>query len=59
MGADSDPTHPHHRELFAWLDPDFDPEAFDVDRVNRNLRRFFDEGGGLPASRRMLVRYAG
>jgi hypothetical protein len=44
----SDPTNPDHEELSEWLDPEFDPEAFDADRVNRDLRRFFDEGGGLP-----------
>jgi hypothetical protein len=48
LEAVSDPTNPDHEELSEWLDPEFDPEAFDADRVNRDLRRFFDEGGGLP-----------
>ena len=50
LEAVSDPANPDHDELSAWLPPDFDPEAFDVDLVNRDLRRFFDEGGGLPVN---------
>jgi len=50
LEAVSDSTHPDHHELSEWLDPDFDPEAFDADRVNRDLRRFFDEGDGLPVN---------
>jgi hypothetical protein len=50
LEAVSDPTNPDHEELSEWLDPEFDPEAFDADRVNRDLRRFFDEGGGLPVN---------
>ena len=48
LEAVSDPANPDHQELSAWLDPNFDPEAFDADRVNQDLRRLFDEGGGLP-----------
>ncbi|MFV2072957.1 MAG: plasmid pRiA4b ORF-3 family protein [Thermoanaerobaculales bacterium] len=50
LEAVSDPTHPDHDELSEWLDPDFDPEAFDVDRVNRDLRRVFSEGDGPPVN---------
>ena len=46
----SDPDHPDYEELSEWLDPDFDPEAFDVDRVNRDLRRVFSEDDGLPVN---------
>jgi hypothetical protein len=48
LEAVTDSAHPDHEELSEWLDPDFDPEAFDVDRVNRILRRVFSEGNGLP-----------
>ena len=46
LEAVSDAKHRDHDELSEWLDPDFDPEAFDVDRVNRDLRRVFSEGNG-------------
>jgi len=48
LEAVADSAHPDHDELSEWLDPDFDPEAFDIDRVNRGLRRVFSEGNGLP-----------
>ena len=50
LEAVSDPTHPDHDELSQWLDPEFDPEAFDVDRVNLELQRVFNEGDGLPVN---------
>ena len=50
LEAVSDPNHPDHHELSDWLDPDFDLEAFDVDRVNRDLRRVFSEDDGLPGN---------
>ena len=50
LEAVSDPNHPDHQELSDWLDPDFDLEAFDVDRVNRDLRRVFSEDDGLPGN---------
>jgi hypothetical protein len=50
LEAVSDPANPDHQELSAWLPPDFDPEAFDVDRVNRDLRRLFSEDDGLPVN---------
>jgi hypothetical protein len=48
LEAVSDPANPDHQELSAWLDPNFDPEAFDADRVNQDLRRVFSEDDGLP-----------
>ena len=48
LEAVSDPTHPDHDELSQWLDPEFDPEAFDADRVNRDLQRVFSEGDHQP-----------
>ena len=38
LAAISDPAHPEHDELLDWRGP-FDPEAFDLDRVNRQLKR--------------------
>jgi hypothetical protein len=34
-----DPKHEEHEELREWLGGDFDPEAFDLDAVNRALWR--------------------
>jgi len=50
LEAVSDSANPDHQELSAWLPPDFDPEAFDVDCVNRDLRRVFSEDDGLPVN---------
>jgi hypothetical protein len=34
-----DPKHPQHRQLADWYEDPFDPEAFDIDEVNRRLAR--------------------
>lgn len=34
-----DPDHPEHDELVRWVGGAFDPEAFDLDAVNRALGR--------------------
>lgn len=34
-----DPTHPRHDEMLEWIDGDFDPEYFDLTKVNRRLSR--------------------
>jgi|SRR6185436_373986 len=31
--------HPEHKEMLAWIGGHFDPEAFDVESVNRQLAR--------------------
>ena len=47
------PEKEGYLELLEWLDEDYDPEAFDIADVNRNLRslnffiRVFDEENGL------------
>ena len=33
-----DPEHEQHEEFLEWRG-EFDPEAFDLDAVNRDLRR--------------------
>lgn len=34
----SEPAHENYRELLEWLGGEFDPEAFDLDAVNRRLQ---------------------
>ncbi len=34
-----DPDHPEHEGSLIWAGEDFDPEAFDLDEVNRALRK--------------------
>lgn len=38
LEAIGDPSHPEHEEMLGWLAEDFDPEAFDLDMVNRMLK---------------------
>jgi hypothetical protein len=35
----SDPKHEEHDDIVSWLGGPFDPEAFDANAVNRQLRR--------------------
>jgi hypothetical protein len=37
LEAISDPFHPRHGEMLAWVGKDFDPHALDLDSVNRAL----------------------
>lgn len=34
-----DPKHEEHEEMREWIGGDFDPEAFDLDEINRMLKR--------------------
>ena len=34
-----DPKHEQHEEFIEWRG-EFDPEAFDLDALNKDLRRF-------------------
>ena len=38
LEAVRDPKNPEHDDLVEWLGEDFDPEAFDLDEVNRRLK---------------------
>jgi hypothetical protein len=38
LEALSDPTHDEHEEYLTWAGVQFDPEAFDLERINRRLR---------------------
>lgn len=40
-----EPAHPEHEANRQWSGHAFDPEAFDLERVNRNLARRFPSGG--------------
>ena len=33
-----DPNNPEHDEMLEWAGGSFDPEAFDIDEINRELR---------------------
>jgi len=39
LEAIRDPQHEEHDELVEWIGGSFDPEAFDLDAVNRSLRK--------------------
>lgn len=39
LEAIQNPDHPEHDEMLEWVGGSFDPEAFDLDEVNRTLRR--------------------
>jgi Plasmid pRiA4b ORF-3-like protein len=38
LEAINDPKHPEHDDMIEWLEEDFDPEAFDLEVVNRRLK---------------------
>jgi hypothetical protein len=38
LEAIKDPQHPEHAMYIEWIDGEFDPEAFDLDAINRALR---------------------
>jgi hypothetical protein len=40
LDALRDPSHEEHEDYLDWFGEDFDPEAFDLDGVNRRLSRF-------------------
>ena len=44
----ADETDPEHAEMLAWVGKTFDPEKFDVEAVNRMLRRKFPTGRFQP-----------
>ena len=37
LDAIKDPDHPEHEEMCEWLGDDLDPDAFDLEEVNRQL----------------------
>jgi Plasmid pRiA4b ORF-3-like protein len=45
LSALRDPGHKDHLAMLQWAGGSFDPEAFDIDRVNRLLSRFASRPG--------------
>jgi hypothetical protein len=39
LEAIQNPDHPEHEEMLEWVGGSFDPEAFDIDEVNRILKK--------------------
>lgn len=37
----ADPDHEEYERVTEWMAPDFDPEAFSVEAVNKALRGMF------------------
>jgi hypothetical protein len=40
LEAMADPNHEQHEELREWVGDEFDPEAFSVEEVNKELRQY-------------------
>lgn len=38
VAAINDPQHERHEELLDWIGGEFDPEAFDIDAINEELK---------------------
>ena len=54
LDALGDPTHEQHEELQDWVDDDYDPDSFSIDKVNQMLmprqrRQASPSRGSLPA----------
>ena len=41
LDAIKDPKHPEHEEMLDWLGEDFDPEYFNLDKINKELARLY------------------
>ena len=39
LEAIHNPNHPEHEKYLEWIGDSFDPEAFDLDEINRKLRQ--------------------
>ncbi len=35
-----DPKHPEHEDMIEWIGEDFDPEKFDLEKLNEILKRY-------------------
>ena len=38
LEAINDPEHPEHEDMLEWVGGAFDPEAFDIEEVNQELK---------------------
>jgi len=43
LEALNDPQHPEHETIKEWFEDDFDPEAYDIKKVNKRLSRYHRE----------------
>jgi hypothetical protein len=34
-----DPKHPEHEEMMEWMGGPFDPDKFDLEEVNKRLKK--------------------
>jgi len=39
LEAIQDPNNPDHEDLLEWIGGSFDPEAFDLEEINRRLQK--------------------
>ena len=39
LEAIRDPRHPEHEDIIDWMGADFDPDKFDLDSINKALKR--------------------
>lgn len=39
LEAIQDPGHPEHQDMLEWVGGEFDPEQFDLEEINRALKR--------------------
>jgi hypothetical protein len=46
LEAIRDPEHPEHDEMVDWVGGEFDPEAFDLDEINRELQNLLSPAVG-------------
>ncbi|HEX5057608.1 MAG TPA: plasmid pRiA4b ORF-3 family protein [Gammaproteobacteria bacterium] len=44
-----DPEHPEREEMLDWLGGEFNPETFDLEQVNKLLRKYFKPAPPKPA----------
>lgn len=47
----NDPAHPEYEEMRVWLGQQFDPESFDMVRINKRLRTMPGTSAGRPRAK--------
>lgn len=40
LAAIKNPKHPEHKEILEWMGKKFDPEKFELEKINKALKRF-------------------
>lgn len=51
LGILGDPEHPERDDMLDWLGGEFDPEAFDLEQVNKLLRKYFKPTRAKPVNK--------